>query len=199
MKVVEQSHEILTEIPEDILGIIEKAGRTCYKSEKNITDDSSKIFVKKIINSGHLSVIEHFNITVKFITDRGITHEIVRHRLASYSQESTRYVNYSGKDISFVKPSGLTNPEAELIWMNLCLEAEQHYNKLIDNGCSPQTARSVLPNCLKTEIIVTANLREWRHILQLRTSKAAHPDIVALMGPLLTDLKIKVPIIFYDI
>ena len=205
MKIVEPKVEIITPINgEEILKHIEKVGRTCYKSEANITDESSEKFVFGIIKRGHESVIEHFNITVKFITDRGISHEIVRHRIASYAQESTRYCNYSkdkfNKEISVIKPTDLNcMDDAYLDWHKGCIAAEKTYFKMLDRGCKPQVARSVLPTCTKTEIMVTMNLREWRHFIKLRSAKAAHPDIRILAVDLLKQFKNNIPIIFDDI
>jgi len=203
MKVIEPKVEILTVFNgEEVLKFIERIGRTCYKSEDRITEDSAKRFIDNLIKSGHESVIEHLNITVKFITDRGISHEIVRHRLASYSQESTRYCNYSkdkfGNEIAVIKPSRIAN-EQYLIWYNACLQAEKAYFDLLNIGVNPETARSVLPTCLKTELVMTMNLRELRHFLKLRTSKAAHPDIRIVAIDLLKQLQKLIPIIFYDI
>ena len=193
---------------------IEVAGRTCYKSEDKITKDSSEKFVKMITDRGHESVIEHSAMTVKFICDRGVSHELVRHRLCAFSQESTRYVNYKG-GCTFVIPPWCSEiidvgdheapinfsfptieEKAALSWLAFMLKCEKQYKKLLDTGWSPQQARSVLPNSTKTEIVVTANLREWKHILTLRTSKAAHPQMREIMLPLLADVKAWIPIIF---
>lgn len=203
MKVIEPKVEILTVFNgEEVLKFIERIGRTCYKSEDRITEDSAKKFVDNLIKSGHESVIEHFNITVKFITDRGISHEIVRHRLASYSQESTRYCNYSKdkfrNEITVIKPLNITN-EQYPIWYNTCLQAEKAYFDLLNIGVKPEIARSLLPTCLKTELVMTMNLRELRHFLKLRASKAAHPDIRILAIDLLRQLQKQIPIIFNDI
>jgi thymidylate synthase (FAD) len=200
MRIVEQSFEILDDINrESLLKKIELAGRVCYKSEDKITEDSASKFVEKIVNTGHHSVIEHVNITVKFITNRGVTHELVRHRIASYSQESTRYVNYN-KDMAFVKPHWFDEkPEgdpARQDWFGIMAEIEDTYNNLLAEGLKPQDARGVLPNDLKTEIVVTANLREWKHILTLRTSVAAHPQIRFLLLPLLQKFRELLPEIF---
>lgn len=207
MELIRSSHEILTPINGDeIIKFIEIAGRTCYKSEDKITETSAKKLVKALVKSGHHSVIEHFNITVRFICDRGVTHELVRHRLAAYSQESTRYVNYKNKPMQFIIPSwwdfNPTDPavkKTQEIWEISMRKDEETYNNLIELGWSPQRARSVLPNSLKTEIVMTANLREWRHVLDLRCGKAAHPDIVALMKPLLKEFYEKIPVIFDDL
>lgn len=192
-----------------MLRLIEHAGRTCYKSEKRITDDSAFEFVRKIIQTGHHSVLEHVNITVKFVTDRGVTHELVRHRLASYSQESTRYCNYGG-GLTFIIPvwmniepgeyvSGYldTKRNDELYWLQSMLDAERYYRSMLISGATPQEARQVLPNSTKTEIIMTANLREWMHVLNLRTSVAAHPQIASLMTRLNNELFHKLPEVFH--
>ncbi len=209
MKIIKASYKILSEIDRvEILSSIEKCGRTCYKSEENITEESASRFVKAIVRGGHHSVIEHINITIRFICDRGVTHELVRHRIASYSQESTRYCNYSEDKfdnlLTFIKPCWFPDDDNIIseqihIWMGAMENAEEAYLFLIDGGWSPQKARSVLPNSLKTEIVVTANLREWRHILSLRASSKAHPQMREVMLPLLDELKIKLPEVFIDI
>lgn len=205
MRIVEPNVEIITPVDgNEILKHIETVGRICYKSEDKMTEESAAKFVKGIISRGHEAVIEHFNITVKFVTDRGVTHEIVRHRIASYAQESTRYCNYSrdkfSNEISVIKPTDIIAGSAEYdVWKQQMQDAEQAYFQLIDHGCKPQTARSVLPTCTKTEIMVTMNLREWRHFIRLRSSKAAHPDIRILALDLLRQFKEKIPVVFDDI
>ncbi len=205
MKILSPFHKILfMENGDTILNKIEAAGRTCYKSEEKITPGSSKSFVKQIIKSGHHSVIEHVNITVKFICDRGVSHELVRHRLAAYSQESTRYANYSKdkfeNEISVIKPVFWEKGSKEYSkWENGMENAEKNYLDLIAEGARPEQARSVLPNSLKTEVVMTCNLREWRHVLNLRCSKAAHPQIREIMLPLLTEFHKNIPIIFDDL
>lgn len=205
MKVISPSYEIVhISNGNTILKHIEEAGRTCYKSEDKITDSSAKEFVNRILKLGHLSVIEHESASVRFICDRGITHEIVRHRLASYSQESTRYANYSqnkfGHEITVIKPCFWAEGTPEYtLWHSSMLQAEAVYLKLIQSGASPQEARSVLPNSLKTEIVVTCNLREWRHIFSLRCAKAAHPQMREIMLPLLSDFHNSIPVIFDDL
>jgi thymidylate synthase (FAD) len=209
MKVIKPFFIIETPINgEDFLKLIEKAGRTAYKTEDKITVDSAKTFVKNILDRGHESVIEHYNITVRIICDRGVTHEIVRHRVASYTQESTRYCNYSagkfGGEITVIKPC-FWNSGSEVdkkkyeIWEKAMKEAEKAYLDLINLGASPQEARSVLPNSLKTEIVMTMNLREWRHFFKLRTSNAAHPQMREIACPLLDEFKKQVSVIFDDI
>ena len=205
MRIVSPGFEILTPVDsEAILKHIELCGRTCYKSEKKITDESCRTFVQSIIKRGHEAVLEHFNITVKFICDRGVSHEIVRHRLASYCQESTRYCNYSKDDfsgeITVVEPFYL-QPDtlAYNAWKEACEAAEAAYFSLLDWGCTPQEARAVLPNSLKTEVVMTANLREWRHFFKLRCATAAHPQMREVATPLLAVMQKKLPIVFDDI
>lgn len=202
MRIVSPGFEILTPVDsEAILKHIELCGRTCYKSEKKITDESCRTFVQSIIKRGHEAVLEHFNITVKFICDRGVSHEIVRHRLASYCQESTRYCNYSKDDfsgeITVVEPFYL-EPDtlAYNAWKKACEATEAAYFRLLDWGCTPQEARAVLPNSLKTEVVMTANLREWRHFFKLRCATAAHPQMREVATPLLRALQKKLPIVF---
>ena len=202
MKIIKSSHEILTDIDSDrILKKIELAGRTCYKSENKITEYTAKIFVKQLIKRGHESVIEHESITVKFICDRGVSHELVRHRLASFSHESTRYVNYANnKELRFIDPVAyIDSVSAYGVWLDAMEYCEESYLSMIEKGVKPEIARSVLPNSIKTEIVVTANLREWRTILKQRTAPAAHPQMRELMIPLLEELKERLPIIFDDI
>jgi len=211
MKVIEQSFEIIS-LPENLLQTLEKAGRTCYKSEDKITEDSAAKFVEMLIKRGHHAMIEFGDIIVKCITNRGVTHEIVRHRLSSYAQESTRYVNYKG-GMEFIRPVWmnklLTDPEydssfknlpdSDIIWLKAMAQSENSYLNLLDEGWRPEQAREVLPNSLKTEIVWKANIREWRHIFTLRTSPKAHPQMVALMTPLLKYLQSEIPVVFDDL
>lgn len=217
MRLIKPSFEILTSrlVIEGMLKRIEVAGRTCYKSEDKLTQDSAKKFVASILKSGHESVIEHESISVRIICDRGVSHEIVRHRLASYSQESTRYCNYSkdkfNNQLTFIIPCWLDMNEKEInvvessintsrkIWLDCMLDAEYHYIQLIKLGWKPQQARSILPNSLKTEIVMTCNVREWRHVFKLRTGKAAHPQMREIMRPMLDEFKQLIPVIFNDI
>jgi thymidylate synthase (FAD) len=183
--------------------LIEIAGRTAYKSEDKITMDSYDKFIREIISRGHEAVIEFGSMAVKFVTDRGVSHEIVRHRMCSFVQESTRYCNYSkekfGEEITVIKPSTwdemvLTQQER---WKEAVRESEIAYLGMLKAGLSPQQARDVLPNSLKTEIVVRANFREWRHILRLRAlSHAAHPDMRTLMIPLYNRCRELLPCIF---
>lgn len=199
MKIINATYSIETPTysGEEILKSIEQAGRVCYKSENRITEESAKVFVRKLIERGHESVLEHESITVRFICDRSISHEIVRHRLASYSQESQRYVRYND-DIEFINPH-MPNAKAHEAWQELCERAEETYKELLSYGVQPEQARSVLPNSVKTELVMTANLREWRHFLKLRTAKAAHPQMRELTVPLLKELQRWIPVIFDDI
>lgn len=219
MKVIEPSYEIMSEISEGgikELQLIEKIGRVCYKSEDKITEDgeSAKKFVKMLIDKHHEAMIEHSLLSVKFTVDRGISHELVRHRIASFAQESTRYCNYSqdkfGNELTFIKPCfweegsdnyGFAGFDDEKFgaWYKAMEETEKRYLELLSLGATPQEARSVLPNSLKTEITITANYREWRNIFKLRTANGAHPQMREIMRPLLDDLKTKLPIIFDDI
>ena len=206
MKIVSPHYKIITDInSSNILKNIEYAGRICYKTEDKITENSANDFIKKLIKSGHESVLEHEKISILFVFDHGISHEIVRHRIASFSQESTRYVNYTkenkGGECNFVniKPH-LKNPDISFnIWFNHMLASEAAYKAMIDAGESPEMARSVLSTSLKTEIMVTANIREWRTILKQRTAKVAHPQMREIMCPLLDELKLKLPSSFEDI
>lgn len=183
--------------PMDLLQDIERIGRVCYKSEHRITSSSAAPFVRNLIARGHESVLEHISITVRFITDRAIANELVRHRIAAYSQESTRYCNYKNK-IEFIYPKNVSDKQLQLI-MEACACAATTYQELIADGATPEIARDVLPLCTKTELIATYNLREWRHILRLRTDKAAHPKMRELMQTLLQFFQGLVPIIFDDI
>jgi thymidylate synthase (FAD) len=217
MRVINENFIIETSINgEEILKHIEKCGRTCYKSEDLITEDSAKKMVAMLINRGHESVLEHFGFSVRFINDRGVSHEEVRHRIASFSQESTRYCNYSNdkfdNGITYInltngimmdtKMKNMTSDEINAVveeWTDACEDAERHYLKMLELGATPQIARSVLNNSTKTEIVITANLREWRTILKQRTAKAAHPQMRCLMIPLLIKLQELIPIVFDDI
>jgi thymidylate synthase (FAD) len=205
MKVIDPYYEILNmPDPDYTLKHIERAARTCYKSEDKISQGSAEKLLKALNRSGHHSVFEHISVSVSIVCDRGITHEIVRHRLCSFSQESTRYANYSkekfGNEITVIRPFFWDeNEEFYTEWFSSMLAAEQTYLRLLDMGAQPQEARSVLPNSLKTEIIVTANLREWKHIFKLRCNKASHPQIRQIMLPLLNDFHRAIPIYYSDI
>lgn len=205
MKIVMPEFEILSPLePKAMLARIERAGRTCYRSEGRITPDSASAFVRGIIKSGHHSVIEHESLSVRLVCDRGVTHELVRHRLAAFSQESTRYVNYGrgpeGRGLVLVKPLFFEEgTEKYDLWLKAMEAAEKAYLELIEAGASAQEARTVLPNSLKTEIVMTANLREWRHVLAIRCAPASHPQMREIMKMLLDKFKELLPDIFGDI
>ena len=221
MNILKAGFEILTPISEggiEELKHIEKIGRVCYKSEGKITEDgeSAKKFVKMLIDKGHEAMIEHSSLSVKFVVDRGVSHELVRHRIASFAQESTRYVNYSlekfGNEINVIdirdginldnKMKNMDSDTISAIMGEWCLameDAEKHYMKMIELGATPQIARSVLPNSTKTEITITANYREWRNFFKLRVPNTAHPQMREVTIPLLKELKRRLPIIFDDI
>ncbi|MCI7029543.1 FAD-dependent thymidylate synthase [Clostridium sp.] len=195
---------------QEILKKIEKIGRVCYKSEGNITEDSAERFVKSIIARGHESVLEHVSISIRVICDRGVTHEIVRHRIASYSQESTRYCNYSndkfGNELTFIKPCywGTKNTDGSingklLIWVDTMQGIECNYIALLKSGATPEQARSILPNSIKTEIVMTMNLREWRHFFKLRCDKAAHPQTREIANMILEEFRKEIPVVFDDL
>lgn len=205
VKILSPSFEILTPIDSNIvLKHIERCGRTCYQSFDKIDDGSAERFAAHIVERHHESVIEHFSISVKFITDRGVSHELVRHRLAAYSQESTRYCCYAKNkfqnEISVIKPVQIQEgTPAYDIWLQAVQSAEGSYLKLVQSGEKAENARAVLPTCLKTEIVMTANIREWRHVFKMRCDPAAHPDIRALMIPLREEFKKKIPVLFEDL
>ena len=221
MNILRAGFEILTPISEggiDELKHIEKIGRVCYKSEGKITEDgeSAKKFVKMLIDRGHEAMIEHSSLSVRFTVDRGVSHELVRHRIASFAQESTRYVNYSldkfGNEINVINirdgidlDNKMKNMDSSIIdailreWFSAMKDAEKHYMKMIELGATPQIARSVLPNSTKTEITITTNYREWRNFFKLRVPATAHPQMREVTIPLLKELKNRLPIIFDDI
>jgi thymidylate synthase (FAD) len=215
MKITRAAYEILTPIDKiDIYKKIERAGRICYKSEDKITDDSCIKFVQMIMDRNHESVIEHVSLSVKFVTDRAIANELVRHRLASYSQESTRYINYGSEkfdsEITVIAPHFISDDDINKYnkdiltygqdvvssWFGAMEDAEHAYISILECGFPPEDARSVLPLSLKTEIIMTCNLREWKHVFNQRTSSFAHTDMVMLMWPLLKEVEEKLPEIF---
>ena len=212
MIIVNPTIEILTDTSyETMLRKIERIGRVCYKSEDKIAEDSAEKFIRGIIKRGHESVIEHESISVRVVCDRGVTHEIVRHRLASYSQESTRYCNYTAdkfsNQISCIDlATGFQydmNDAADRkkweIWQSAMESAEKHYFALIEAGAKPEEARSVLPNSLKTEIVMTMDLREWRHFIRLRGSRAAHPQIAEITAQIRDEFVKRYPVFFEDL
>lgn len=205
MKIVDASFIIEEEIDaKKMMQAIERAGRTCYKSEANINEESAEKFIAAILKRGHESVIEHEKITARIICDRGVTHEIVRHRIASYSQESTRYCNYSndkfGNELTFIRPCFWESEDENMkFWEESMAYVEKMYFNMINAGAKPEEARSILPNSLKTEIVVTMNLRQWRHFFKLRTDKASHPQMREIANKMLCEFKEKLPVIFSDL
>lgn len=209
MKLIQHHHTIIFPATSEewlrIAKIIERAGRICYRSEDKITDDSYQKMLKSLVKRGHHSPLEHSMMTVEFDTDRGVQQELTRHRLASYSIESTRYVNYAGSkaggECKFVEPSTLDNwSEKRRKRLVKFLElADQYYCEEIADGAKPQEARAFLTLCTAGKIVMTANWREWRHIFKLRTKPDCHPDIIDMMDPLLLEVEMKMPCVFGDI
>lgn len=205
MKIIEPSVELIDDFDAAaVMKKIERAGRVCYKSEGNIKDDSAEKFIRGIIKRGHESVIEHATVSFKIICDRGVTHELVRHRLASYSQESSRYCDYSagkfGGELTFIKPCFWSEDDDNFkLWSSTMAQLEKNYLELRAGGAKPEEARSILPNSLKTEIFVTMNLREWRHFLKLRTAAAAHPQMREVALKIYQILVEKLPAVFDDL
>lgn len=221
MNKIKASYEILTPISEGgikELQHIEKIGRVCYKSEDYITEDgeSARKFVAMLIRNGHEAMIEHSFLSVKFTVDRGVSHELVRHRIASFAQESTRYCNYAkdkfGAECAFIdlepgimldnKMKKMSGEEIALVmaeWTSAMEDAERHYMRLLELGATPQIARAVLPNSTKTEITVSANYREWRNFFKLRVPADVHPQMREVTIPLLRELKGMITVIFDDI
>lgn len=212
MKVIKPSVTLLTKLSGvDMLKDIEEVARTCYKTEDKITDESYLKFVQMLLNRKHEAMIEFGNLMMRFVCDRGITHEIVRHRLFSFAQESTRYCNYSndkfGNELTFIAPCFWDLKESsepkvfknKTSWLAAMEQAEGFYLQMINNGATPQEARTVLPNSLKTEIVVMGNFREWKHFFELRTAPSAHPQMVEVANMALTLAKQHVPLIFDSI
>jgi len=193
---------------------IELAGRTCYKSEDRIIATSAAKFVRMLLDRGHEAMVEHASASYRVICDRGVTHEIVRHRLFSYAQESSRYCNYKG-GVTFIIPcwfppieqgdycyhrvNALDLSEEYIDWLHAMLDCEAKYRHLMFKDWTPQQARSVLPNALKTEIVITGNLREWRHFFKLRCAKTAHPQMQEVANMVLADIRRRIAVIFDDI
>lgn len=199
MTIIPASYEIQCFMSGDeALKYVEFAAKHCYLATHNITDTSAPKFVANLIKRGHESTLEHASFSVRFICSRATSHELVRHRLASFSQESQRYCNYENKGLTFIKPTNLTDLQLS-VWKTAMYVAESFYLDLIKENCTPQQARAVLPNSCKTELVMTANLREWRHFFKLRTAKDCDPTMLELTRPLLADCKELFPVIFDDI
>ncbi|NLL53826.1 MAG: FAD-dependent thymidylate synthase [Clostridiales bacterium] len=212
-------HDLAGAGKHEIYRIIEVAGRTCYKSEARITRESAAKFVGSLVKSGHEAMLEHASMTVRFTVDRGITHELVRHRISSFAQESTRYCNYAkdkfGSQVTHVDLTGgmaidpavsKLPPDAIALiyqeWEAACEDAQRHYLRMIELGASPQIARSVLNQSTKSELIMTANMREWRHFLNLRavgSTGKPHPQMLEVTVPLLKELAAAMPELFGDL
>lgn len=208
MNIIEPSVELINPPPYEVaLNTIEIAGRTCYQSEDKITDNSAENFIRRIIQRGHESVLEHVSVTARFICDRGVSHEIVRHRIGAYSQESTRYCNYSkgkfGSEITVIEPCFVEyGTGSYVVWKDACEMAEAYYMRLMNGNTkhlTPQEARSVLPNSLKTTLIATYNIREWRHFLRLRCAPDAHPQMQQVAKMALEQLRAWGPVFFEDL
>ena len=208
MRVINAGYEIISDLNgAEILKHIERCARVCYKSEDRITDGSAEKMVAALIRSGHEAMLEHYSFTVKFICDRGVSHELVRHRIASFAQESSRYCCYAkdkfGKELTFINPC-FWEPDSDNYarWFHEMDEAEKTYLAMIEDGATPEQARDILPMSIKTEIVMTANLREWRHFLKLRAEGVTgkpHPQMLEITIPFLNELKQKIPVVFDDI
>ena len=208
MRVINAGYEIISDLNgAEILKHIERCARVCYKSEDRITDGSAEKMVAALIRSGHEAMLEHYSFTVKFICDRGIANELVRHRIASFAQESSRYCCYAkdkfGKELTFINPC-FWEPDSDNYarWFHEMDEAEKTYLAMIEDGATPEQARDILPMSIKTEIVMTANLREWRHFLKLRAEGITgkpHPQMLEITIPFLNELKQKIPVVFDDI
>ena len=208
MRVINAGYEIISDLNgAEILKHIERCARVCYKSEDRITDGSAEKMVAALIRSGHEAMLEHYSFTVKFICDRGVSHELVRHRIASFAQESSRYCCYAkdkfGKELTFINPC-FWEPDSDNYarWFHEMDESEKTYLAMIESGATPEQARDILPMSIKTEIVMTANLREWRHFFKLRAEGVTgkpHPQMLEITIPLLKELKQKVPVVFDDI
>ena len=208
MRVINAGYEIISDLNgAEILKHIERCARVCYKSEDRITDGSAEKMVAALIRSGHEAMLEHYSFTVKFICDRGIANELVRHRIASFAQESSRYCCYAkdkfGKELTFINPC-FWEPDSDNYarWFHEMDEAEKTYLAMIESGATPEQARDILPTSIKTEIVMTANLREFRHFFKLRAEGVTgkpHPQMLEITIPFLKELKQKIPVVFDDI
>ena len=210
MRIVEPGYQIILpfstwgEARETLYMMIERAGRTCYKSEAKMSPGSAEKFIRSAVKADHGAILEHAGLTVRFTVDRGVSHEIVRHRLASFAQESTRYCNYGHEgEITFIRPFYLeAGSEAYQAWEKACTACELAYMLMLKEGCSAQEARAVLPNSVKTEVVMTANMREWRHFFKLRacgTTGKPHPQMLQVAVPLLKELQVRLPALFDDL
>ena len=205
VKIAAPKVEVLTPLDGDaILKHLELCARNCYKSEDQITADSARQMVRKLLELGHEAMIEHYNLTVKLTCDMGVYKDLTRHRHVSYAIESTRYCNYSkgkfGNELTVMKPCHIKEGTPEYqIWLSTMETIEKNYNAMAELGCKPDQLRMLLPHSIKADVIMTANLREWRHIFKLRCAPAAHPTVQEVMKMLLGTLKREIPVIFDDI
>jgi len=204
MKIIEPIIEIENANYNQIMKNLERACRTCYRSEDKITEESYKTLLKNCINRGHESILEHEKITIRMICDIGVYKDLTRHRHASFSIESTRYCNY-GKDkfenqIKFIKPVNIEEgTEIYEEWKKSLEEIEKHYIKMVELGATPDQMRMILPHSTAALVTMTANIREWKHIFSLRCTKHAHPAVEQVMIPLLLHFKKHMPEIFENI
>ena len=204
MKLIEPSIEVQSFNGEQIMKNIEQACRTCYRSEDKISNESYKTLLKNCITRGHESVMEHEKITVRMVCDIGVYKDLTRHRIASFSIESTRYCNY-GKDkfdneIKFIKPCNIDeDSDLYAFWEHTMRRIEMNYLYMAEHGATPDQMRMILPHSTAAEVCMTANIREWRHILDLRTKKMTHPSIRQILIPLLLLFKTEMPELFGDI
>ena len=207
VKIVEPSVEIITEINGDkILKTIERAARTCYKTEDNISEDASsaKKMISKLIEMGHTAMIEFADVHVILTADTGVLKDLTRHRHCSFAVESTRYCNYSkgkfGNEITVIKPCNIEEGSKEYdLWLDCMNNIETTYNQMAELGCKPDQLRMLLPHSLKCNINLKANVREWRHIFSLRCAKAAHPSVQEIMKMVLVEFHKQIPILFDDL
>ena len=204
MKIIEPKLHIQKYDGIQIMKNIEKACRTCYRSEDKITGDSYKKLISNCITRGHESVLEHEKITIQMICDLGVYKDLTRHRIASFSIESTRYCNYSkdkfSNELKFIEPVNI-DKESDLYayWENTMKRIEMNYLHMADAKATPDQMRMLLPHSIAATVHMTANLREWKHILSLRTTKQVHPSIQQLMIPLLLNFKKQMPEIFNSV
>lgn len=203
MKIIKPWIEVENFDGKKIMKNIERACRTCYRSENLISDESYKNLLKNCLNRGHESILEHEKISVRICADIGTYKDLTRHRFASFSIESTRYCNY-GKDkfdneIKFIEPCNMDKKELFNEWYSACTEIEQRYLKMVELGATPDQMRMILPHSTAAEYVMTANIREWRHILDLRTKKMTHPAIRQVLIPLLLLFKKEMPELFDNI
>jgi thymidylate synthase (FAD) len=209
MKIIDPTFEYISAPTRvEAYEIIATAMRNCYRAELNAMPATDEKMVEKAMKERHLSLLEFVDVSVNITCDRGVTHELVRHRLCSFAQESTRYCNYSGekfgRELTFVYPwwtcnAGALDTKKYAIWEDAMRTAEARYMQMLDEGGSAQEARSVLPNSLAAKIAVKANLREWIHIFRMRCDTPAHPDMRVTMMPILISMLDLYPVVFQPV